>query len=162
MTHFELIVVKKWCGNTKLYFCTGNSFPSTFVCFRLTLKFWWQFKTIAIIVRRDWYGSSKRLWFLPITRPQTKSVSNTHLLWLLFESLFYLHHSFTLTLENTEEKIKKGQSRDTGHIGYTRHMTTTNKTKSTTQKSKKMNNTDPSKSESKPMCSRRVSSSCLL
>jgi hypothetical protein len=33
--------------------------------------------------------------------------------------------------------IKNGQSRDTGNIGYRRHRTKTNKTKNTTQKTKK-------------------------
>ena len=36
----------------------------------------------------------------------------------------------TQALEKTEEAIKNGQSRETGNIGYTRHMTKTNKTKS--------------------------------
>ena len=41
--------------------------------------------------------------------------------------------------------IMNGQSRDTGNIGYTRHRTKTNKTKNITQKTKKMNNTYPTK-----------------
>jgi hypothetical protein len=48
-------------------------------------------------------------------------------------------------LEKTKGAIKNGQSRDTDNIGYTRHRTKTNKTKSTTQKTKKMSNTDPTK-----------------
>jgi len=36
-------------------------------------------------------------------------------------------------LEKTEVAIKNWQSRETGNIGYTRHKTKTNKTKSTTQ-----------------------------
>jgi hypothetical protein len=34
-------------------------------------------------------------------------------------------------LEKTEGTIKNEQSRETGNIGYTRHRTTTNKTKKT-------------------------------
>ena len=41
-------------------------------------------------------------------------------------------------LEKIEVAIKNGQSRDTGNIGYTRHRTKTNKTKSTTQKTKRL------------------------
>jgi hypothetical protein len=40
--------------------------------------------------------------------------------------------------------IKNGESRDTGK-GYTRHSMKTSKRKNTTQKTKKMNNTDPKK-----------------
>jgi len=47
-----------------------------------------------------------------------------------------------LFLEGT---IKNEQYRETGVIGYTRHRTKTNKTKHTTQKTKKMSNTDPTK-----------------
>jgi len=43
--------------------------------------------------------------------------------------------------------IKNGQSRDTGNIGYTRHRTKTNKTKNTTQKTKK---DDPQKTGGEP------------
>ena len=43
--------------------------------------------------------------------------------------------------------IKNGQSRETGNIGYTRHRTKTNKTKNTTQKIKKMNNTNPTQNQ---------------
>ena len=35
--------------------------------------------------------------------------------------------------EKTEGTIKNGQSRETGNIRYTRHMTKTNKTKQKTQ-----------------------------
>ena len=45
----------------------------------------------------------------------------------------------------TGKSIKNEQSRDTGNIGYTRHMMKKNKTKSTTQKSKKISKTDPTK-----------------
>jgi len=34
-----------------------------------------------------------------------------------------------INVRETEEVIKNGQSRDTGNIGYTRHRTKTNKTK---------------------------------
>ena len=44
-----------------------------------------------------------------------------------------------------EGVIRNGQSRETGNIGYTRHRTKTNKTKNTTQKTRKMSNTDPTK-----------------
>jgi hypothetical protein len=43
-------------------------------------------------------------------------------------------------LENTEVAIKNGQSRETGNIGYTRYRTKKNKTKNTTQKTKKISN----------------------
>jgi len=46
-------------------------------------------------------------------------------------------------LEKTEGQIKNGQSRDTGDIGYTRRRQT--KTKSTTQKTKRIGNTDSTK-----------------
>ena len=41
--------------------------------------------------------------------------------------------------------IKNGESRDTGNMGYTRHSMKTSKRKNTTQKTKKMSNTDPKK-----------------
>jgi len=47
-------------------------------------------------------------------------------------------------LEKPEGAIKNGQPRDTGNIGYTRHRTKTIK-KNTTQKTKDMSNTDPTK-----------------
>ena len=47
-------------------------------------------------------------------------------------------------LEKTKGTIKNGQPRDTGNIGYTRHRTKTI-TKNTTQKTKEMSNTDPTK-----------------
>jgi hypothetical protein len=37
------------------------------------------------------------------------------------------------------KKIKNGQSRETGNIGYTRHKTKTNKTKNKTQDEDKQN-----------------------
>ena len=50
---------------------------------------------------------------------------------------------------NKCQRKPKGQSRmdnaDTGNIGYTRHMTKTNKLKNTTQKTKKMSIMDPTK-----------------
>ena len=49
-------------------------------------------------------------------------------------------------LEKTEREIKNGQSRDTGNIGYTRHMTKTNKKHThTSQKTKTRSNTNPTK-----------------
>ena len=45
-------------------------------------------------------------------------------------------------LDKTEGAIKNGQSRDTGNIGYTGQRRKTNKAKNTTQKTKKMSNTD--------------------
>jgi len=51
------------------------------------------------------------------------------------------------TLEKTERAIKNGQARETGNIWYTRHRTKTNKTKNTTQKTKAMSNTDPTKNQ---------------
>jgi len=56
------------------------------------------------------------------------------------------HQQIPMTLEKTEGAIKNGQSRDTGNIEHTRHMTQTNKT-NTTQKTKKMSNTDPIKNQ---------------
>ena len=51
------------------------------------------------------------------------------------------------TLEKTECAINNGQSRETGNIVHTRHRTKTNKTtiKNTTQKAKKMINTESTK-----------------
>ena len=46
-------------------------------------------------------------------------------------------------LEKTEGAIKDTKSRDTGNIGYTRHRTKTNKTKQTTQKTKKRHHQIP-------------------
>jgi hypothetical protein len=48
-------------------------------------------------------------------------------------------------LEKIEGKIKIGQSRDTGNIRHTRHVTKTYKTPkhNTTKKAKGMNNEDP-------------------
>jgi hypothetical protein len=52
----------------------------------------------------------------------------------------------TLGAQDTgRRQAKQKQSRDTGNIGYTRHRTKTNKTKNTTQKTKKMSNTDAHK-----------------
>ena len=48
-------------------------------------------------------------------------------------------------LEKTEGAMKNGQSRQTGNFGYTRHRKKTDKTKNTTQKTKKMSNTDLAK-----------------
>jgi hypothetical protein len=48
-------------------------------------------------------------------------------------------------LEKTERQIKNGQSRDTDSIRYTTHKTKTNKTIITTQKIKKVSNTQPIK-----------------
>ena len=45
-------------------------------------------------------------------------------------------------LDNTEEAIMKGQSKDTGNFGYTRHRTKTNNTTNTIQKTKKMSHTE--------------------
>jgi len=44
-----------------------------------------------------------------------------------------LDYYIEITLEKTEVAIKNGLSSDTGNIGYPRHRTKTNKTKSTTQ-----------------------------
>ena len=49
------------------------------------------------------------------------------------------------TLEETEGATKNGQSRDTGNIGLTGSRTETIIKKNTTQKTKKMSNTDPTK-----------------
>ena len=49
------------------------------------------------------------------------------------------------TSEKTEGAIKNGQFSDTVNIGCSRHRTKTNKTKNTTQKTKKMSNMDPIK-----------------
>jgi len=46
-------------------------------------------------------------------------------------------------LEKAERAFKNGQSRDTANIGNTRHRTKTRK--NTTQKNRKMSNTDPPK-----------------
>ena len=52
--------------------------------------------------------------------------------------------------QKTEGAIKNGQFKDTGKIGHIRHTTKINKTKNkhnTTQKAKKMCNTDPTKNQ---------------
>ena len=50
------------------------------------------------------------------------------------------------SLEKDQEAVKKGQSRDTFNIVYQlRHRTKNNKAKNTTQKTKNMSNTDPTK-----------------
>jgi len=64
----------------------------------------------------------------------------------------YIRKLNTVTYQNSlclnkrfrkpKRAIKNGQSRDTGNIGYTRYRTETNKEKKTTQKTKKMSNTD--------------------
>jgi hypothetical protein len=52
----------------------------------------------------------------------------------------------TLGAQDTgRRQAKQKQSRDTGNIGCTRHRTKTSKTKNTTQKTKKMSNTDAHK-----------------
>jgi hypothetical protein len=54
-------------------------------------------------------------------------------------------------LEKTEGATKNGRSRDTGNIGHTRHRTKTNNNNNkkpkhnTTQTTKEMSNTNPSK-----------------
>jgi len=48
-------------------------------------------------------------------------------------------------LEKTERQIKNGQSRDTDSFRYTGHRTKTNKTIITTQITKKVSNTQPTK-----------------
>ena len=48
-------------------------------------------------------------------------------------------------LEKTEGAFKNGQSRETVNTRHIGHRTKTNKAKNTTQKTKKMSNTDPSK-----------------
>jgi hypothetical protein len=53
-------------------------------------------------------------------------------------------------LDNTEEAIMKGQSKDTGNFGYTRRRTKTNNTTNTIQKTKKMSHT---KTGAEPRCS---------
>jgi len=56
-------------------------------------------------------------------------------------------------LEKTEREIKNGQSRDTGNIGYTRHMTKTNKSHThTSQKTKTRSNTNPTKNRWWKIC----------
>jgi len=47
-------------------------------------------------------------------------------------------------LDKSEGAIKNGQSIETGNMGI-QHRTKTNKTKNTTQKTKMMSNTDPTK-----------------
>jgi hypothetical protein len=44
-------------------------------------------------------------------------------------------------LEKTKRAMENAKSRDTGNIGYTRHMTKTNKANNTTYEIKKMRNT---------------------
>jgi len=51
------------------------------------------------------------------------------------------------TLKKTERSIMNEHCRDTGNIGHTNHRTMTKKTINTTQKTKKMSNTDPTKNQ---------------
>jgi hypothetical protein len=53
-------------------------------------------------------------------------------------------------LEKTEGVIKNGQSRHTSNIVYTKHRMKTNEIRDTTQKSKKMSNTDLPKTGGEP------------
>ena len=53
-------------------------------------------------------------------------------------------------LEIIEEAIKNGKYGETGNIGYIRQRAKTNKTKNTTQKAKKMSNTDRPKTWDEP------------
>jgi len=69
------------------------------------------------------------------------SCENFHKRFALVDSVRYKY-----MLEKPEEAIKNGQSRDTGNIGYTRHRTKANKTKTRAAR------TPP----------RRVSSFCFL
>ena len=62
-------------------------------------------------------------------------------------------------LEKIEFAIKNGQSRDIGNIRSIRHKTNTNNPKNTTQKTKKINNTNPIK---KTGCEPRCSSAQFL
>ena len=62
------------------------------------------------------------------------------------ETLSTLDTQDTGQRQTKQGAIKNVQSRDTGIIRYTRHRTKTNKTKNTTQKTKNMSNTDPTKS----------------
>jgi hypothetical protein len=54
-----------------------------------------------------------------------------------------IEHIYKYTLEKTEGFIKNGQSRDTVKIGH--NTQNKDKQKPTIQKTKKMNNTDPTK-----------------
>ena len=65
-------------------------------------------------------------------------------------------------LEKTEGAIKNGQSRETSNIAYTRHRTKTNKAKTTTQKTKKISNTNPPNPGGELNNPRRASSSYPL
>jgi hypothetical protein len=47
--------------------------------------------------------------------------------------------------EKPEGAMKNGQSRETVNTGHIRHRMKTNNNKNTTQKTKKMNNIDPTK-----------------
>ena len=54
-----------------------------------------------------------------------------------------IEHIYEYTLEKTKRFIKNGQSRDTVKIGH--NTQNKDKQKPTIQKTKKMNNTDPTK-----------------
>ena len=56
-----------------------------------------------------------------------------------------MNNIYLYTLEKNEGTIKNGQSRNTGNIGYTRHRTKTNKTKTQHRNLKWVINTDPTK-----------------
>jgi hypothetical protein len=49
---------------------------------------------------------------------------------------------YNTTINVRETRRRDPESRDTGNNEYTRHRTKTNKTKNTTQKTKKISNTD--------------------
>lgn len=63
------------------------------------------------------------------------------------------------TLEKTDRTIKNRQPRDMGNIS---HKTQNKDIQKATQKKKNMSNTEPTKGEDEPRCSRRKSSSCFL
>ena len=77
--------------------------------------------------------------------------------------------AMVVSIKNIRQRKPKGNSRMYNvNIGYTRHRTKTNKTttttttKNSTQKTKNMSNTDPTKTRGQPRCSRSVNSFCFL
>jgi len=56
--------------------------------------------------------------------------------------MWHKNACFQKTLEKNKGAFKNGQSRDTGNIEHIRHRTKINKANNTTQKTKKMSNTD--------------------
>ena len=67
-----------------------------------------------------------------------------------------------INVRENQRAIKKTQSRDTGNIGYTKHRSKTNTTKTQHRKLKRSATRTPSKTGGEPRYLRRISSSCFV